>query len=148
MKRGIFIFIIITACLIIFAPITIFAADNTTPGFTPLEKLPEIGGVSPGETPSLSSYFQWIFVFGISIAGILAVLMMVIGGIQYVTAYGNPGQVERGKDRITQALLGLLLAVTAWLILYTINPDLAKGKLEIPSISSQTQSMIQMKTYG
>ena len=68
--------------------------------------------------------------------------MIVIGGIQYVTAYGNPGKLEDAKNRINQALIGLLLAVGAWLILYTINPDLIKGTLNIPSLTKFIPSVM------
>ena len=129
MKGPIFIFIIIIQ---IFATIGVFAAD-----YVPLEPLPYYGySLVPGESIVLSIYLESVFTFGISIAGIFAVTMIVIGGIQYITAYGNTGMVENAKNRITQALLGLLLAVGAWLILYTINPDLAKGNLTIPPIIS------------
>ncbi len=107
---------------------TCFAAE-----YTLLEPIPTHGGTLEGST-DLSSYLETVFAFGISIAGILAVTMIVIGGIQYITAYDNPGMVGNAKNRITQALLGLLLAIGAWLILYTINPDLAKGKLTIPPL--------------
>lgn len=109
-----------------------FAAD-----YIPLEPIPTFGNANPGT--DLSGYLETVFAFGISIAGILAVTMIVIGGIQYITAYGNPGMVGNAKNRITQALIGLLLAVGAWLILYTINPDLAKGKLTVPPIDDSNQ---------
>ena len=106
--------------------VVVFAAE-----YQLLEPIPWTENVEGGE---LSTYLQTVFLFGISLAGILAVVSIVIGGIQYVTAYGNPSQIENAKNRITQAILGLLLAVGAWLILYTINPDLAKGTLTIPPI--------------
>ncbi len=123
--------------------ISVFAAEQ----YKLLEPIPYYGSqLVPGEGIGLSTYLEAVFAFGISIAGILAVAMIVIGGIQYMTAYGNSSAVENAKDRITQALLGLLLAVAAWLILYTINPDLAKGKLTVPPIP--TQSISQIKNYG
>ncbi len=109
-------------------------AQSADQGYTLLEPLPGTG-TAPGTSVSLSGYLEAVFAFGISLAGIFAVLMIVIGGIQYITAYGNPGQAESAKNRICQALLGLLLVVSAWLILYTINPDLTKGTLNIPSIN-------------
>ncbi len=139
MKRLIFVSTIFSQ---IFSAFGALAAN-----YTLLEKLPGVGGTSATESPDISTYFQWVFAFGISLAGILAVLMIVIGGVQYVTAYGNPGQIGKAKDRIWQALLGLGLAIGAWLILYTINPDLAKGTLNIPDINS-SQSIIQMNFYG
>ncbi len=83
---------------------------------------------------SLSDYLQTVFSFGISLAGILAVASIVVGGVQYITAYGNPGAVGAARERIKQALLGLLLAICAWLILYTINPDLVRGTLNVPKL--------------
>ena len=114
------------------ATISCFAAE-----YTLLEPIPTHGGTTGGST-NLSSYLEAVFAFGISIAGILAVTMIVIGGIQYLTAYGNTGMVTNAKNRITQALLGLLLAIGAWLILYTINPDLATGELTIPSVDTSS----------
>lgn len=108
-------------------------AQSADQGYTLLEPLPGTE-TAPGTSVGLSGYFEAVFAFGISIAGIFAVLMIVIGGIQYITAYGNPSQAENAKNRIWQALIGLLLVVSAWLILYTINPDLTKGVLNIPSI--------------
>lgn len=107
---------------------------------------PIVSGTKTFSGGDLSSYLEAVFAFGISLAGILAVAMIVIGGIQYMTAYGNSSAVENAKERITQALLGLLLAVAAWLILYTINPDLAKGQLTVPPVSPQ--SISQIKKHG
>lgn len=100
--------------------------------FVPLEPLPPIGNTQPAT--DLSGYLQWVFALGISIAGIAAVVSIVIAGIQYITAYGNASAIGSAKERIRQALYGLLLAICAWLILYTINPDLIKGTLSIPSL--------------
>jgi len=132
MKNKILISIIISISLFVVNGflIPICTADQ---GYTPLESLPPIGP-SSGSSSDLASYLQWVFAFGVSIAGILAVLMIIIGGIQYITAYGNSSKIEDAKNRITQALLGLLLAISAWLILYTINPDLVKGTLNVPPL--------------
>ena len=111
--------------------VSVFAAQQ----YQLLEPLPTIVA---GQSVTLSTYLEAVFAFGISIAGILAVAMIVIGGIQYMTAYGNPSAVGDAKERITQALLGLLLAVAAWLILYTINPDLIKGQLTVPQVQQTT----------
>jgi type IV secretory pathway VirB2 component (pilin) len=134
MKNKILIFIIFFG---------LFAAASVFAQFVPLEPLPAIGETQP--STSLSGYLQWLFTFAVSSAGILAVLMIVIGGIQYMTAYGSPAKVEDAKNRIYQALLGLLLAISAWLILYTINPDLVKGVLNIPPITQTLPSSMQ---YG
>ena len=133
MKKGLAIIIkflpLTTGLFGLIPPIFVFAQQQ----YKLLEPLPN-GNNAP--TGDISGYLQTVFLFGISLAGILAVVYIVRGGIEYITAYGNPSQIEKAKNRITQAILGLLLAVGAWLILYTINPDLAKGKLTIPPINS------------
>jgi hypothetical protein len=114
-------------------------AQAADAGYTLLQPLPGFGPASGGaRVASLSDYLQWLFAFAISIAGIAAVMVIAISGVAYMVSYGNPGKMESAKERITQALLGLLLAVSAWLILYTINPDLVKNGLTIPPIIENT----------
>ncbi len=52
----------------------------------------------------------------------IAVLFVVIGGIQMTTSYGDTAKFDEGKKRIINALIGIVLWFTASLILYTINP--------------------------
>jgi hypothetical protein len=93
-----------------------------------------------GEPPPFAggkgSYSHWLFPIMLSAAGILAVLMIVIGGMEYIgaAATGNPQNIGNARQKIINAILGLLLAFGAWLILYTINPDLVKLELNVPPI--------------
>ena len=47
------------------------------------------------------------------IVAALAVLMLVVGGVIYITSAGNSGQVELAKKAITAALIGLALTLAA-----------------------------------
>ena len=62
--------------------------------------------------------------FALMIAGVLAFGAIVWGGIKYATGRGNPAAETEGKSWITNALLGLLLLAGAWIILYTVNPQI------------------------
>jgi hypothetical protein len=73
-----------------------------------------------GSNPNPCTYTKTIFVWGLGIVGALAVASIAYGGFRYMV-----GDVQNGKDIIYSALLGLLLLMATWLILYTINPDLA-----------------------
>lgn len=86
--------------------------------------LESIPGVSAGSAPSLSTYLRAVFLTGIGLAGVLAVLMIVIGGIQYIGSGMSPSGKTDARDRITNAIMGLLLALLSWIILNTINPNL------------------------
>jgi len=49
--------------------------------------------------------------------------MIMIGGVQYMSTDSISGKND-GKEKITGAIFGFLLAISAWLILSTINPAL------------------------
>jgi len=67
------------------------------------------------------------------IAGLAAFGMIVYGGLRYTLSAGNIGSQEDAKEQITQAIVGLILLFGAYLILYTINPDLIT--LQDPNVS-------------
>ena len=84
-----------------------------------LEELPNL----PKEVSTLGHYLSSIFPLAIGLAALLALIMITIGGIEYI--FSNvPGVKGEGLKRIQEAIWGLLLALAAYLILYTINPDL------------------------
>lgn len=84
-----------------------------------LETLPNL----PKEVETLTQYLSFIFPLAIGLAALLAVIMITIGGIEY-TFSAVPGMKGDGLKKIQEAIWGLLLALAAYLILYTINPDL------------------------
>jgi hypothetical protein len=65
----------------------------------------------------------------IGFGAVLAMVMIVMGGIEYMTDELISGK-EAGKERIRNAILGLLLALGAYLILNTINPQLLSACLD------------------
>ncbi len=64
----------------------------------------------------------------IAVAGVLSVIFIMIGGIQYMTtdSFGGKGNA---KSTIQHAIFGFLLAIGAYVILYTINPNLLSFNL-------------------
>lgn len=83
----------------------------------------DMGNGSKISTTNLGDFLGKAFNFGIAIAVALSVIMITLGGIQYMTT-DSWSKKEDGKQRIRQAFLGLGLALISWLILYTINPCL------------------------
>jgi hypothetical protein len=47
------------------------------------------------------------------IAGIVAVLMIIIGGIRYVTSNGDSSQIQAAKNQILYAIVGLVIVIAA-----------------------------------
>lgn len=87
-------------------------------------------------TKSIPNYIQRLYQFAIGLSGILAVGMMVAGGILYTVSGGSPDKQNEGKDMIFSALWGLGLLFGAYIILNTINPQLAM--LKEPSVEQFT----------
>lgn len=107
------------------ASLTNTSATSTSGTYKNLEKIP---GFNP--TDSLVQYLQNLYQFGIAIAAFLAVAMIAIGAFIYVvSSAGNAGKMADGKDMITNAIYGLILAMLTYLILVTINPDFLSGTL-------------------
>lgn len=108
-------------------------------------KAVEVGGVSvKGENKVLtanliSRYVNSFYSWGLSILGILAVLILMTGGILWLTSRGDNGQIEKAKKMISGSLFGSLLLLGAWFILNTINPDLVKpASIEITTINKKS----------
>ncbi|MBP7006793.1 MAG: M15 family metallopeptidase [Candidatus Pacebacteria bacterium] len=101
-------------------------------GYTYLAPLSEDKSFDPAQENALSKYINIIVKIAIGIAAVLAVIMIVMGGIQYMTSELISSK-EEGKKRITNAILGLLIALGAYLILFTINPNLLKLDVAVPS---------------
>ena len=51
---------------------------------------------------------------------IIAVLMIIWGGVQYLTAAGDEGAVEKAKHPITYAVLGLIVVGIAYAIVQVV----------------------------
>jgi len=67
-------------------------------------------------------YIGAIYRWGASVIGIIAVLVIVISGIQISAAGGEQSVVTSAKTRITQSLIGIVILFLSGIILYTINP--------------------------
>jgi len=107
--------------------------------YTLLEPLPGFTAGTSG--PDLTSYLSWLFKFMLAAAAFLALVQIVIGGVEMIIGGASETARSDAKKRISDALWGLGLALASWLILYTINPDLANMKLTIPDVkTSQTQT--------
>jgi len=99
-------------------------------GYTSLAPIPNV----PGNGVSLPDYLQGLFSIGVGLAIVFAVLMIVIGGIQYVLA-AVPSAKNDGKKKIQDSIWGLLLILFSYIILKAINPELLYFGLNLKAIT-------------
>lgn len=121
----IFLFVVAATALFAFGG-EIFAQQT----YTPLSPLPGDGGSIDITDPS--SYFARMFAIFVGLAAVIAVIMLVICGFQYMTSDAISSK-ESAKKRCWAAILGLGLILISWIILNTINPNL----LNLPFASLQ-----------
>lgn len=54
-----------------------------------------------------------IIEMGLFIAGYLAVFFILFGGFQFLTGGGNPGQIEKARKTILNAVIGLVISMAS-----------------------------------
>ncbi len=116
--------------------------------YTPLVPLPGITGTA---TSNLPEYLVALFRVTLGLAAVLAVIQITIGGVEYMSTDAISGK-EDGKERITQAIYGLILAIGAWLILNTVNPRILTFSfeptpIEAPRIATTTPGSLNVSTF-
>jgi hypothetical protein len=68
---------------------------------------------------SISDVIATIIRVVLSLLGVIFLVLLVLGGYQWMTAGGNEDQVTKAQDRIKTAIIGLVIvlaayAITAW----------------------------------
>lgn len=57
----------------------------------------------------------------LALGGIVLFLVLVFGGIQYITAGGEPPKIEAARKTLTYAIFGIVLLAVSFLILVFID---------------------------
>ena len=127
----IFLIIVMLCFGFILSVWTAFAAEASKPSKDSIELLMpfdkdnptiKITGDNVTSFTIISDYVAMIYKFGAVVVTLLAVLMIVVWGVQY-SLYGvDPAMKDDAKERIKQALIALTLLLLSALILRTINP--------------------------
>lgn len=116
-----------------------FAAQS---GINQLQNQPVVLEPLPGVTDSTQkldfpSFLRGLFSTLLAAGAVLAVLMLVWGGLWYMVT-GVAGSKEKARQKMLNAVLGLLLLFGSVLLLKTINPDLLRFDILIPAKVQRT----------
>ncbi len=77
--------------------------------------------------PWIAEYVASVFKYGIIVASVLAVVLIIIQGIKITISGGGEKKSEAYKT-IARVIIGLIIAWSSYAILYTINPNLVRLK--------------------
>lgn len=117
------------------APQAVITTSIPIPG-SPVEQ--SVEGFARGRVKDLGGYISTIYTFLVSIVGVVAAVSMIYGGFLWMTSGGAADRAKAGQKRITDSLVGLVLAFGAYLLLNTINPDLVNFKpLVLPRVTTE-----------
>ena len=89
---------------------------------------------SEGLPTDLGQLIQQIFLWSLGVLGISIFVIMFYAGFMMLTAAGNTSKWNDAKSKMTNAILGAILLLSAYLILYTINPDFVKSTFNLPGL--------------
>ena len=64
----------------------------------------------------------------IAVLGLLAVIFVLIGGINYMTSAGDPSKTKKAKDTIIYALIGLVICVLAFALVNFVIVHIIAGE--------------------
>lgn len=111
-----------------------------------------LGSVS--KVSDLGNYISVAYNVLLGIGTTIAIVSLMVGGFQYVLGAGAPEQMTKAKGRMRNAVYGLVLLFGAYVILFTVNPQLVK--LEAPQLRetkgiafiSSTSDCTALKTSG
>jgi hypothetical protein len=133
MNKRILNFFVILFVIFFILSLNIVRADNGMPvlqiNIPNINFLPANPCTTAGEEGKLcvnwiAEYIAGIYKYAIGIVGILATVVMMIGGIMWMMSGGNAGAAGEAKSWITASLTGLIIALSSYLILYQVNPAL------------------------
>lgn len=74
-------------------------------------------------------YIKKVYEYSIVAIGIVAVIMIIISGFQWITSAGNSETVTSSQKRIKGAVIGLLIAYMSFNILNSVNPATVNFRL-------------------
>lgn len=68
-----------------------------------------------------STALQGIISFLLILALIIAFFWLVLGGIKWIISGGDKNNVTAAREQVTQAIIGLVIVLVAWLILNIVG---------------------------
>jgi Na+/proline symporter len=79
------------------------------------------GKVGYEQTPkSPEAYIGQILMLVFSLVGIIFLALTIYAGVHWMTAQGNSSQVEKAKDTLIKAIVGLVIIMAAYAITFFV----------------------------
>ena len=87
------------------------------------DKPKEVGGGNDTLVADVTAILNVV----IGVLGMVCVIVMIIGGINYMTSAGDAGKVKKGKDTILYGLIGLVICVLSFALVNWVIKGVLQG---------------------
>lgn len=121
-KQTLLVFGLMAVGLVVFQFIPALAQGGGLAADAPERILVQTGGEG-----SLRVMVRNFLNFALGFLGLLAVIMIIFGGIFYVTAAGEQEKADKGKKIITYAVIGIVIILLSFAIVNTLLGGLTAG---------------------
>ena len=78
-------------------------------------------GCVPTDAAGLAAFLVTLIV---GVAGGVALLLLIIGGAQFIASGGDPDSIDEAKEKITAAVSGILLIIFSLVVLKVLGVDI------------------------
>jgi uncharacterized membrane protein len=79
--------------------------------------------------PSFSTILSFVIKFFFVIAGIAALIYLLWGALSWVTSGGDKGNIEKARNKIVNAIVGVLLIIVVVAVVATLEQVVFKQAL-------------------
>jgi hypothetical protein len=121
-KQTLIVLGLMTGAIALLSMVPVASAALITPGDVP----GEISAATGGEG-SIRALALKIVNYFLTFLGIVAVMMIIFGGVTYVTAAGKQESIDNAKKIILYALVGIIIILLSFAIVNTILTSATGG---------------------
>ena len=115
----------VAALTVAMASTTSVYANGKSAGQAGIDAQDGVNAVNPGAETDLNGLIATIINLVFGSIGIIAVIMIIIGGINYATSQGDTNKVQKAKNTILYGVIGLVVVLLSFAIVTFVLNGLA-----------------------
>jgi hypothetical protein len=96
-------------------------------------RIPDPGGTGLGggigSETTLTGFILRVINIALALAGLIAVLFLIIGGFRYITAGGNEDASGQAKKIILNAVIGIIVIILSFVVVRVVSNTLTTTNL-------------------
>ena len=79
-------------------------------------------------------FLNYIYHFIIALSSLIIFVLIIIGAVRYILSLGNPSKMNEARNQVYDAVIGVAIILSSYLIVTTINPQLRSFNVDLPQV--------------